>query len=875
MHHIIFEENEKYNTAILIKEAAFNKDKLEEHYINKTDIAKKDIIAFTLKYNEKGKAPAKESKEYLQTLLKALKSLGTTTLLVCDSPYFKFLTGARKVDGAYGYIKKCSIKGFEDMDVILTMNYQSLFYNPDNQTNLGLGVKTLNDHVTGIHIDIGSDIIHSSQYPETLEDIKLFLDSLHQYPELTCDIEAFGLKHYETGIGTIGFAWDQHNGGAFAVDYKEFTHGKGSRIGDNGIEYFGENSHNPEVKKLLKTFFSSYKGKLIYHNANYDIKIIVNDLFMNNLLDQKGMIDGINTMTRNMGDTKLITYLATNSCAGNKLRLKYQAHEFAGDYAEEVEDITKIPLQDLLKYNLTDCLCTWYVNNKHLPTMIEDKQENIYNTILIPSVKSILQMELTGVPIDVDQVDESETQLLEIQAYAIKELINDPNIIAAETLLKERFLIKDFNDRKNKAKNPDKIKPKKLEDIKRKFNVGSPKQLSVLLYDILELPILDRTDTKEPATGAKTLEKLINYANDPAIKKLLACIIEYSQAAKITSTFIKAFKENSVLKDDGIWYLHGGYNLGGTVSGRLSSSGPNLQNIPSGSTYAKLIKKCFISPKGWLMAGADFDSLEDKISALTTKDPNKLKVYTDGYCGHCLRAHFYFGTEMIGIDDTVKGINSIKSKYPKLRQKSKIPTFALTYGGTYHAIMDQTGLSKEEAMAIERNYHKLYAVADEWTKTKLEEASNLGYITGAFGLRVRTPILKQTLLGKSSTPYEAQAESRTAGNALGQSYGLLNNRAGIEFQEKVLASKFWADIKPIMQIHDALYFIIRNRLDVVKWFNDNLPKCMAWQKLSELHHDKVKLSGGVELFYPNWSVVTDLPNNATKQDIINICRSSL
>lgn len=73
----------------------------------------------------------------------------------------------------------------------------------------------------------------------------------------------------------------------------------------------------------------------------------------------------------------------------------------------------------------------------------------------------------------------------------------------------------------------------------------------------------------------------------------------------------------------------------------------NLQNIPStGSIYAKLIKSCFKAPKGWIFSGADFASLEDRISALTTKDPNKLKVYTDGYCGHCLRAYAYFSEQM-------------------------------------------------------------------------------------------------------------------------------------------------------------------------------------------------------------------------------------
>ena len=92
-----------------------------------------------------------------------------------------------------------------------------------------------------------------------------------------------------------------------------------------------------------------------------------------------------------------------------------------------------------------------------------------------------------------------------------------------------------------------------------------------------------------------------------------------------------------------------------------NSNGPNLMNIPSNpeKPYAKLIKNCFISPPGWIFAGADFDSLEDKISALTTRDPNKLKCYTDGYDGHCLRAYSYFGSQMPDITKKIK-----KAKLP-------------------------------------------------------------------------------------------------------------------------------------------------------------------------------------------------------------------
>ncbi len=86
------------------------------------------------------------------------------------------------------------------------------------------------------------------------------------------------------------------------------------------------------------------------------------------------------------------------------------------------------------------------------------------------------------------------------------------------------------------------------------------------------------------------------------------------------------------------------------------------QNLPSNSTYGKLIKSCAQAPEGWLFVGLDFSSLEDRISALTTKDPNKLKVYLEGYDGHCLRAYAYLGEEMPDITLVTQGISCYKAK---------------------------------------------------------------------------------------------------------------------------------------------------------------------------------------------------------------------
>jgi DNA polymerase-1 len=278
-----------------------------------------------------------------------------------------------------------------------------------------------------------------------------------------------------------------------------------------------------------------------------------------------------------------------------------------------------------------------------------------------------------------------------------------------------------------------------------------------------------------------------------------------------------------------------------------------MQNLPASGEIGKLVKSCFSAPEGWLFGGADFASLEDYVSALTTQDPNKLKVYLDGYDGHCLRAFSYFKEHMPDIVDTVESINSIAELYPQWRKLSKTPTFLLTYDGTYHGLMGSLGLEESVAKAIDNNYHTLYAHSDKWKRKKIEQASIDGYVTVAFGLRVRTPILARTILNTSSTPYEAKAEVRKAGNALGQSYGLLNCRAANEFFRRVRNSPFVNDIKIACQIHDAIYLMWRDVMEITEWVNRNLTECMAWQDLPELEHDKVKLHAELDVFAPHWA----------------------
>jgi len=223
----------------------------------------------------------------------------------------------------------------------------------------------------------------------------------------------------------------------------------------------------------------------------------------------------------------------------------------------------------------------------------------------------------------------------------------------------------------------------------------------------------------------------------------------------------------------------------------------------------------------------------------------------------------------------VAQINSIEKKHKPLRQDSKIPTFALTYDGTFNTLMTGSGFSMEKAKLIEKRYHDLYAVSDAWVSAKLDEATKTGYITVAFGLRVRTPLLKQVIRKTRRTPYEAEAEGRSAGNALGQSWCLLNSRAWKNFMQTVRASEHRLNIRPCAQIHDAGYALIKDDIKTVKFMNDELVKEVKWQEDPAIKHDDVKLGGKLGIFFPDWSQEITIQNGATEEEIFSAIDSAL
>ena len=189
--------------------------------------------------------------------------------------------------------------------------------------------------------------------------------------------------------------------------------------------------------------------------------------------------------------------------------------------------------------------------------------------------------------------------------------------------------------------------------------------------------------------------------------------------------------------------------------------------------------------------------------------------------------------------------------------------------------MKNCGFTPAVAHQIENSYLKLYTVSTAWVQNKLDGAAKDGYITGAFGLRVRTPLLAQVIRGNRQTPREAEAEGRTAGNALGQSWCLLNSRAWAATMKIVRDSEFAESIRPCAQIHDAGYVLIRDDIDTLMFLNKHLVREVNWNDHPDIYHPTVGLGGELSIFYPTWKDEIGIPNNATEDEIISIVTKAM
>jgi DNA polymerase-1 len=220
-------------------------------------------------------------------------------------------------------------------------------------------------------------------------------------------------------------------------------------------------------------------------------------------------------------------------------------------------------------------------------------------------------------------------------------------------------------------------------------------------------------------------------------------------------------------------------------------------------------------------------------------------------------------------DEYIKGIiNNVGEDEKDTRQSAKSPYFLLNYRGMYIGLCKKFGFTKVKGKFIEKAHKELYNVYYKYVSDQLDKAETLGYVTLAFGLRLRTPMIHKGIKG-GVPQYKIEQERRSAGNALFQSYGLLTIRAFSSFMRRVWNHVYYYDkVFAVVTIYDSIYVDLPNDLECLKWVNDNLIDCMKdISGCPELEHPIVKLNSDLELYYPSWADSTKIPNNSSEEEI--------
>ena len=309
------------------------------------------------------------------------------------------------------------------------------------------------------------------------------------------------------------------------------------------------------------------------------------------------------------------------------------------------------------------------------------------------------------------------------------------------------------------------------------FNLGSPKQLGEILFNQLELPVLKKTPKGAPSTAEDVLAELaLDYP-------LPAVLMEYRSLSKLKSTYTDKLPE---MIDPRTGRVHTSYHQAVTATGRLSSSDPNLQNIPIRTEEGRRIRQAFIAAPGCQILAADYSQIELRIMAHLSQDPGLLVAFAEGLDVHSATAAEVFG---VGIDQ-VSGDQ---------RRKAKAINFGLIYGMSAFGLGKQLGLGRNEAQEyIDLYFDRYPGVADYMARTRAL-AHEKGYVETLRGRRLYLPEIN------ARNRQRQQAAERTAINAP------MQGTAADMIKQAMLAVDAWLDVsqtpaRMIMQVHDELVF---------------------------------------------------------------------
>jgi DNA polymerase-1 len=307
------------------------------------------------------------------------------------------------------------------------------------------------------------------------------------------------------------------------------------------------------------------------------------------------------------------------------------------------------------------------------------------------------------------------------------------------------------------------------------FNLGSPKQLQEVLYDRLHLPVLGKTPKGQPSTAEDVLEQLAESYDLPRL------VLEYRGLTKLKSTYTDKLPLDI---DPTTKRIHTSYHQAVAATGRLSSSDPNLQNIPIRTAEGRRIRQAFVAPPGFKLLAADYSQIELRIMAHLSGDAGLLAAFAGDLDVHRATAAEVFNTPL----DEVSADQ---------RRSAKAINFGLIYGMSAFGLAKQLGIERGEAQAYVDRYFERYPGVRRYMDATRDSARRLGYVSTVFGRRLHLPEIN------ARNAQQRQYAERSAINAPMQGTAAdIIKRAMIGVAAWLAAQEPRAHL--IMQVHDEL-----------------------------------------------------------------------
>ena len=483
-----------------------------------------------------------------------------------------------------------------------------------------------------------------------------------------------------------------------------------------------------EFLKSVNTDSSILK---IFHNKKYDALVL----------------DKYNIKVNSYDDTMLISYSLGSGASRHNLDFlakKYLEHS-AISYKEIVgsgknqKSFNEIDIDKASIYAAEDADITFRLWKILKPKLLEEKVSSVYETIERPLAKVIMDIEKNGVCID-------EELLKELSLKFQKEILN--------------------------------IESKCFEIVGSEFNLGSPKQIGEILFDKLKIKGGKKTPSGAWSTDAETLNFLASSGN--TLPKLL---LEWRGLSKLKSTYTDALPTYVNKKTKRI---HTSYSMSSTSTGRLSSSDPNLQNIPIKNDEGRMIRSAFIAEPGSSLISADYSQIELRIIAHISDDNNLKDAFKNDIDIHSLTASEVFGIPL-------------KDMNQDIRRKAKAINFGIIYGISAFGLSNQLDISRSEASDYIRSYFEKFPSIRDYMETTKEFARDNGFVKTLFG---RKCFIDESI---NRGPGGKAFMERAAINA-----PIQGTAADIIKRAMIKIPKYFEkenlETKMIMQVHDELIF---------------------------------------------------------------------